>query len=421
LSIAEGHWLGTATYVGKSVGIELFVSESLYETPALMSWPELGQTNIPCAIDLVGSEVTVKLFSPRQMTMELKASLEADALVGTIKCNWYGALINASVRLERTGPARTLYVEEDVSFASVDAELAGTMIYPASPGPHPTIVWIHGSGGVGRRRSDYVNLPYLLADRGFASLVYDKRGVDESTGDWRTADFFDLANDALAGIEHIGGLATVDERSIGLCATSQGGWVAPIVAVRSKDVAAIATISASGVSSAEQTIYFIEGQLRLAGATPEEIAHASSLQRRVHDFVRTGSGHDALQADLDAVRQDKWFTVSYLPEVLADEPDLISILDFDSLPWWRQVQAPVLALWGAADTIVPPHRSRDTISRALAEANNLSTTCITFDNARHALHRDRDPGDTWDWRRLHPDYVRTMTTWFKKHLACPRE
>jgi uncharacterized protein len=45
-------------------------------------------------------------------------------------------------------------------------------------------------------------LPFarFLIRHGIAVLGYDKRGVGESTGDWNTATFEDLAGDAVAAV-----------------------------------------------------------------------------------------------------------------------------------------------------------------------------------------------------------------------------
>lgn len=414
---AEGQWAGRASHAGKTTTVEMCVSRTLYETPVVMSWPELGHIHLPCTIELEAEVYVVRLLNSQGKTLELRGRLEGDELVGELVTNWpRGPLIQAEFQLERKGPAAPRCIEEEVSFVSPGAELSGTMVFPTTPGPHPTMVWIHGSGGMSRRYSSYVSLAYFLAEHGFASLIYDKRGVGESTGDWRTADFFDLADDAGAGVEFVKAHPNVDARCVGLGTVSQGGWIAPIVASRTKGVAAIVSISPPGTTSAEQTIYFIEGEMRYRGASANEIRIASSLQRRVHEFVRSGEGHDALQAELDIVKSASWFSWTYLPEVLAEEPDLMSILDFDPLPWWRQMRMPILAMWGAADTIVPPHRSRQAIEGALEDGGNHRATCTTFERSGHTLKLVRQPGDGWDWPREHADYIPTLLTWLREHL-----
>jgi pimeloyl-ACP methyl ester carboxylesterase len=87
--------------------------------------------------------------------------------------------------------------QEDITFASGDLTLAGTIFIPAGTGPHPGIVFLHGSGAEGRWASNF--LAAAFARRGFAALAFDKRGVGKSGGDWQGAGFDDLAADAAAG------------------------------------------------------------------------------------------------------------------------------------------------------------------------------------------------------------------------------
>ena len=62
----------------------------------------------------------------------------------------------------------------------------------------------------------------------------------------------DLADDALAAVELLKARADINPRQIGLWGHSQGGWVAPIVAAQSGDVAFVVSFSGPGVSYAEE-------------------------------------------------------------------------------------------------------------------------------------------------------------------------
>ena len=76
--------------------------------------------------------------------------------------------------------------------------LAGTLVLPATPGKHPAIACLHGSGPEARWANHY--LAQKFAEHGIVALIYDKRGVGESSGDWQKATFAELADDAAAGI-----------------------------------------------------------------------------------------------------------------------------------------------------------------------------------------------------------------------------
>ena len=89
-------------------------------------------------------------------------------------------------------PARTarrvdIERREDVRFSNGDVQLAGTLISPSIPGPHPAVILVHASGAENREHL----LPFarFLIRHGMAVLGYDKRGVGGSTGDWNKASF----------------------------------------------------------------------------------------------------------------------------------------------------------------------------------------------------------------------------------------
>jgi pimeloyl-ACP methyl ester carboxylesterase len=58
------------------------------------------------------------------------------------------------------------------------------------------------------------------------ALIYDKRGSGASGGDWKTADYKDLALDALSGVALLRNEASVDPNRIGLHGHSRGGIIA---------------------------------------------------------------------------------------------------------------------------------------------------------------------------------------------------
>ena len=88
---------------------------------------------------------------------------------------------NQAAQLAEALPLR----REEVAFPGTDAKLVGTLISPATPGPHPAIVLLHGSGPL--TRHSFGPYPHFFTSLGMAVLVYDKRGTGGSTGDgWET-------------------------------------------------------------------------------------------------------------------------------------------------------------------------------------------------------------------------------------------
>jgi uncharacterized protein len=185
--------------------------------------------------------------------------------------NEKGEVINLTVRQSGTPdkPANRvkLYTPEEVSFRNRDVSLAGTLLIPNKPGPHPVVVMLHGSGPQNRSFGFITN---FIARHGIAALAYDKRGVGASTGDWRKSSFDDLAGDALAGVQFLHGHKEINSKQIGLVGASQGGGIAHRAAARSSEIAFVVSVCSGLEPELKQDLYQDEWLLRHLAARPAE-------------------------------------------------------------------------------------------------------------------------------------------------------
>jgi uncharacterized protein len=191
-----------------------------------------------------------------------------------------------------TRTARRVDIErrEDVRFSNGDVQLAGTLISPITPGPHPAVILVHASGPEDR---EYV-LPFarFLIRHGMAVLGYDKRGVGGSTGDWNKASFDDLAGDVVAAFEYLRTRSDINRAQIGMLGWSQAGWIMPLAATRAKDLAFLISIAGAGVSGTETTIDQARNEMVANGMRPQMIDQIVELMRLQYDYLRTGKGGD---------------------------------------------------------------------------------------------------------------------------------
>ena len=126
------------------------------------------------------------VWGPRRSRVPLTCLLFLVVIAST-QCR-----ITSVEKLSEKYPVR----EEAVRFASGKVNLAGTLVLPEGPGAHPAIVLFHGSG---LQTRDLITARWF-ASQGVAALAYDKRGVGESTGDFRAIPFMELCDDGLAAI-----------------------------------------------------------------------------------------------------------------------------------------------------------------------------------------------------------------------------
>ncbi|MFC2038751.1 alpha/beta hydrolase family protein [Chloroflexota bacterium] len=151
---------------------------------------------------------------------------------------------------------------ETITFQNGDVTLAGTLDLPAGEGPFPAIVTIHGSSPATRNYIYNLYISHFFVQHGYAVLRYDKRGIGESTGSFPSigiedgeAKLNDLADDALAGVKFLMNHDLIDPNMVGLAGHSQAGWIIPLAASKSPDVAFV-IVSSGPTCSVGQEIYY---------------------------------------------------------------------------------------------------------------------------------------------------------------------
>ena len=114
----------------------------------------------------------------------------------------------------------------------------------------------------------------VLADalnrRGIAVLRYDKRGVGDSNGDFAAATSTDFASDVDAAIAFLNSRPEVNKKRIGLIGHSEGGAIAPLVAVRNPAVA-FSVLLAGLAMRIDRLTVLQETLLAKAAGTPEDL------------------------------------------------------------------------------------------------------------------------------------------------------
>jgi pimeloyl-ACP methyl ester carboxylesterase len=319
---------------------------------------------------------------------------------------------------------RPSFVKE-VSFSSGGNTLHGVLVLPKAPVPHPAVVFVHGSGSLDR--NDWRSHPALrehLARHGIASLCWDKPGVGASTGDWTKQSFHDRAKETIAAVKFLKGRPDIQGKQIGLWGISQGGWICPLAASLSADVAFMILVSAPVGTIEEQDLYRVEQEMRADKMPETDIEKALAFARRRIELIRRGP-YDKLDAAQREVRQEKWFTQYVHRLGPSDFAFGKKNIAYDGRPVLKRVKCPVLILVGGRDTIVPARKSAVVIEDILKKAGNKEVTVKTFANADHFMHTTRTggPGGTFATGRKKefvPEYCATITRWLAARVRPAR-
>lgn len=247
---------------------------------------------------------------------------------------------------------------QDVTFTSGDITLAGTLDLPAAPGSYPAVVMVHGSGR--STRDDYAGLVQDFTERGIAVLRYDKRGVGESGGIYSNVGTQNaetmlglLADDAAAGAAFLTTQPEINPERIGLFGFSQAGWIIPLAASRSQDIAFMVMV-VGPVVTVGQEIYYSD-------LTGDE----------------SGGG---VAASLELTDE----------EVLEMVQDYKGTVGFDPVPVLVEVNVPGLWVLGEADLSIPTPLTVSNLEM-LIETYEKDFTIQLYPNAGHSM-RDADTG-----------------------------
>ena len=334
-----------------------------------------------------------------------------------------GAVVSLTWQRETAGPrtARRVDIErhENVRFTSSGSvRLAGTLISPQSPGKHPAVVLVHGSGAENR---DYM-LPWsrFLVRRGMAVLGYDKRGVGESSGDWNTASFQDLAADVVAAVGYLKSRPDIDGRHIGLLGISQAGWIMPLAAVRAKDIAFLVSISGAGVTPAETTLDQARNEMTMGGMPQQTVDDIIGVLKLQYEYARTGAGWN----DYAAARQKLVARMGDAPDTIPGTPDhpywqfIRRLYFFDPSPTLRQLKTPTLALWGELDNNILAGKNKAAWDAALQAAGNRDHTLTILPRANHSQFEAKvgSNAEMKSLRRFQPEYFEVVQRWLAKRV-----
>jgi pimeloyl-ACP methyl ester carboxylesterase len=327
---------------------------------------------------------------------------------------------------EQTAP-KSAARDIEVSFDQGDARLAGTLVVPEGPGPHPAIVLLHGSGPLTR----YSFGPYarFFNGLGLAVLIYDKRGSGDSTGlrlDASTGrpdieppgSYPDaIAADAMAAFRLLQSRPEIDAGRIGLWGSSEGGMLSTYVASQVKEVA-FAINSSGFVGPLWQTLHFqVEAKLKAGDASAQDIADALAFDKQWMDVARTGSGYDRfVKVRESALRRFPPWTFYENAGFTSLEQMTWAwkhILSFDSSSALRRVQCPVLGIFGERDVYTDAMSASRAMLRLLGEGGNRDVAVRVIPNAGHSLMESSQE------RRMAPGVFATLRAWISARDNIP--
>ena len=315
-------------------------------------------------------------------------------------------------------------IAEEVTFHSGDVQLAGILVRPDTPGPHPGVILFHGAGS----NQPYTKWNYrihtnVFLRQGFAVLSFTKRGAENSGIDYRTVTFQDLISDGVAAVNFLRSQPDINPDQIGLLGVSESGWFTPEIAQTAGDIAFIVNRVSPPLPWTTTVLYELENEAIEAGISEADIKEILALQARVYQFyidaavdesVANGPERDEINTELaEMQKRHEDFLASALLEYDSNVYTVLaSKYAYDPYPFLTEIDVPMLYVMAGKDVNVPFDQSIALLEQ-LRDDFHKDITIEVYPDAGHDLVR-------WDWFPLEgfyvPGYLDLIGTWAVKQI-----
>jgi pimeloyl-ACP methyl ester carboxylesterase len=312
----------------------------------------------------------------------------------------------------------------DVSFQSHGSKIGGTLLEPPGPGPHPLVIFVHGSERTSPISGSY---PLILTAHGISVLAYDKRGTGKSEGEY-TQNFELLADDAAAALAEARRIAAGRFSRIGYFGGSQGGWVAPLAATRS-DPEFVAVGFGLIAGPIEEDREQVLSEMRGKGFGEPDLSQARQVAQATARLVtsRFTTGFERLAEVKRLYGTKPWFNQiegEFTGDVLREKEsdlrrigpalfdNLELIWDYDSRPTIAKLKIPQLWVLAEADREAPPATTLAALGQLRGKGSDLAI--YSFPATDHGMVEFTEAADgSRTPIRVTDGYFRLLADWIK--------
>jgi uncharacterized protein len=330
--------------------------------------------------------------------------------------------------------ARLPLREEIVTFRSGDLTLRGKLVLPAGTGPFAVVVPVHGSEK--HSAVDQYSDPYMNAAHGIAAFVYDKRGTGGSEGEY-TANFDVLSNDTVAAVKYLRTRNEVDGDKIHLAGFSQGGWIAPLAALKDGNIRTVFVGFGVAVPVLGEDRWGYVYAFQQKGFGEQEIAEMDSIAAILSDILDRGQDRwDDFHQAVAVAKSKPWFETAKHSDSLfgmilgadmplwmarpymwwkygrADVPFIDRL--YDPMQTLAKLDTPSFWVFGGQDSSAPTQWSVDELERLKAAGKPIEY--FVYPEAEHGIIRFEQKPD--GERRLlgfEDGYFQQQVAWFRRH------
>lgn len=443
----SGQWNGVLNVQGTQLTLVFNIAKTDNGYTTTMDSPDQGAMGIP--VNSTSFENSILKLEIAAAGIQYEATLSSNHIFkGTFQQGGQsfplnllqGELQKQKINRPQEPKKPYPYHSEEVKFENTEAEaiLAGTLTFPKKEGVFPVVILISGSGPQNRDEELMGHKPFLvLADHltknGIAVLRYDDRGTAQSTGNFDIATTVDFSKDVEAAINYLKTRPEINKNQIGLIGHSEGGIIAPMVAVKSKDVQFIVLLAGTGIPGHQLLLQQQELIGRSSGFSNANLQKDKKISQGAFNIVLNTNNIEVLKSKL----------TTYLKQTLLDDPNPeipsgMSENQFVELqvnqlanPWMsyfikydpslilEKIDCPVLALNGEKDIQVPAKVNLEAIKKALKKGGNTKFITKELQGLNH-LFQECETGSISEYATIEqtfsPIALNEISNWIKEQI-----
>jgi len=317
-------------------------------------------------------------------------------------------------------------VKQEIHFTS-DIELPGLLLKPETAGPHPAIILLHGAGGSHQHHNKAFFRFHANAflNKGFAVLVYTKRGSGDDGFNYDYFTYKDLVNDAQAAINFLRNQQDIDQKNIGLMGVSESGWFTPELAYLDGNIKFIINRVSSPFSVENTVIHEVKMDALTEGFTEMEILEdILPLTRQIWQYyidvskdplLASGPERDKINTKLEEAHSDerlgKWFQYKELAAYDSLKYAARGFnFDYDPQPYLEKIDLPMLYVMAGKDKNIPTQEVV-TFLEDFREKYKRDIQLKVYPDASHYFYKwglEDGPYEGWLYQE---GYLETITNW----------
>lgn len=367
----EGSWEGKLKISPEvALRVVINITDLKSDTPLVtIDSPDQGAYGIPVNVGFISND-SISLSVPK-LLLTYRGKLDANSIKGEFSQGGMVLPLILSPKSNYLNRPQTPttpfpYNSEEVSFpSSIDQNLLyGTFTSPVNTtSKTPVVVMLSGSGTQNRDEEIFEHKPFaviadFLAKKGIASLRYDDRGFDSSTGLTPNQTTYENAMDAKGAVDY---LKSKGFKEIGLIGHSEGGLIADMLASSDNDIDFVVEIGGPTLSG-DSILLFQNEFLLKDGKMPEEyISIYLDAMKGMFNSQKNNSSISFNESDYDIFSDKLTYNpiVAPLAENLRQnfrelKPWLKFFINYDPMKDIKKIKCPILFLYGEKDTQVPP-------------------------------------------------------------------